>query len=216
MSISVQQIAKQIAARAKTASPFLVGIGGGVASGKSTFAAELATALAGEGTPAQIVSLDGYLKTNAALQAAGLAHRKGFPETFDFARLLADVAQMRAGEAVRAPHYDHAANDVVEGGTVVAPGGVLILEGVIALSSELAARLDFKIFLDTDLEVARARYEARVHRVASQDPSHPLNTIPVEQRASVLNMVWVEVNLRNYSEHIARTKEVADVVVTSG
>jgi type I pantothenate kinase len=209
----IRHVASLIAERARRAEAFLVGIGGGVAAGKSTFAAGLAQELARRGLMVQVISLDGYLKSNAVLQAAGLAHRKGFPESFDIARLVGDVAQMRAGKPVRVPGYDHAANDVVETQTAVEPGGILILEGVIALARELLDLLHFKVFLDTDLEVARARYEARVQRVAAQDPAHPLNTIPPEHRLNVLNTVWVEVNLKNLTDHIAPAKAVADVVV---
>ncbi|NOT40149.1 MAG: hypothetical protein HOP13_06630 [Alphaproteobacteria bacterium] len=213
MNDPVQHVAGLVAERAKRSATFLVGIGGGVASGKSTFAANLAAELARRGMTAQVISLDGYLKSNAVLQAAGLAHRKGFPESFDVVRLVADVEQMRAGKPVRVPVYDHAANDVVEAETAVEPGGVLILEGVVALGAELVPLLDFKVFLDTDLEVARARYEARVLRVSALDPAHPLNAIPPEHRVSVLNTVWVEVNLKNFSEHIAPTRDTADVAV---
>ena len=213
MDDPVQHVASLITERAKRSQPFLVGVGGGVAAGKSTFAASLATELAGRDLAAQVVSLDGYLKSNAVLQAAGLAHRKGFPESFDVARLVADVERMRAGEAVRVPVYDHAANDVVADETVVEASGIVVLEGVIALAPEIAGRLDFKVFLDTDLDVARARYLDRVQGVAALDPSHPLNTIPAEHRLSVLETVWVEVNLRNYADHIAPTRDSADVVV---
>ncbi len=213
MNDPIQHVAALIAERAKGSAPFLVGVTGGVAAGKSTFASSLAEELARRGLRAQVISLDGYLKSNAVLQAAGLAHRKGFPESFDFARLVGDVARMRAGEAVRVPVYDHAANDVVAAEMVVEPGGILILEGVVALAPEIAGLLHFKVFLDTDLEVARARYEARVLRVAGLDPSHPLNAVPVEHRLSVLQTVWVEVNLKNYSEHIAPARDTADVVV---
>lgn len=213
MDNPIEHVAGLIAERATRSRPFLVGVGGGVAAGKSTFASNLAAALARRGLGSQVVSLDGYLKPNAVLQAAGLAHRKGFPESFDVARLLTHAEQMRAGKTVRVPLYDHAANDVVEAQTVVEPGGILILEGVIALGPELAPWLDIKVFLDTDLEVARARYEARVQRVAASDPAHPLNTIPPEHRLAVLNTVWIEVNLKNFSEHIAPGRERADVVV---
>lgn len=208
-----QQVASLIAERAQSADPFLVGISGGVASGKSTFAANLVSLLAHKGLTAQAISLDGYLKSNVVLQAAGLAHRKGFPESFDLVRLAGDVERMRAGQTVRVPVYDHAVNDVVDGYTEVEAGGVLILEGVIALALEVARSLHFKVFLDTDLEVARARYLERVQRVAASDSKHPLNTIPPEHRLSVLQTVWVEVNLKNFSEHIAPSRERADVVV---
>lgn len=214
MIASLHHIATHIATRAKLAAPFLVGIGGGVASGKSTFAADLAERLKADASRAQVISLDGYLKRNAELQAAGLMHRKGFPESFDIQRLLSDVAELRAGRPAQVPIYDHAANDVIDGGTLVEPIGTLILEGVIALSPPLAPHLDYKVFLDTDLELARTRYEARALRVAAQDASHPLNAIPSEQRVSVLNMVWIEVNLKNYTDHIAPTKAAADIVIT--
>ncbi|MFM9863616.1 MAG: hypothetical protein ACKVRO_08415 [Micropepsaceae bacterium] len=193
--------------------PFLVGVGGGVAAGKSTFASKLAAELVSRGLAAQVISLDGYLKPNAVLAAAGLTHRKGFPESFDVARLVSDLELMRAGEPVRVPVYDHAANDVVEAETTVEPGGVLILEGVIALAPEVAGLLHFKVLLDTDLDVARERYLARAQRVAALDPTHPLNTVPPEHRLSVLQMVWVEVNLKNFSEHIAPARDTADIVV---
>jgi type I pantothenate kinase len=209
----IRHVAGLIAERATRSAPYLVGVSGGVASGKSTFAANLAAELTRRGLAAQVISLDGYLKSNAALQAAGLTHRKGFPESFDSARLTGDVALMRAGKLVGVPVYDHAANDVVAAETVVEPGGILILEGVVALGAELAPLLDFKVFLDTDLELARERYLARVLRVSALDPSHPLNTIPSEHRLSVLQTVWVEVNLKNFSEHIVPARDAADAVV---
>jgi type I pantothenate kinase len=209
----IERIAKSICARVTRSTPFLIGIGGGVASGKSTFAAKLASELDRERLAAQVISLDGYLKPNAVLQAAGLMHRKGFPESFDFARLTCDVEAMRAGQAVQVPVYDHAANDVVAAPVTVAAGGVLILEGVIALAPELSGRLHFKVFLDTDLDVARARYLERVQRVAALDPAHPLNAVPAEHRLRVLDTVWIEVNVKNFNEHIAPTKESADIVV---
>jgi type I pantothenate kinase len=202
-----------IAERAQRSAPFLVGIAGGVASGKSTFAASLAAELVRRGLAAQVISLDGYLKSNAALLAAGLAHRKGFPKSFDFARLTGDVERMRAGEPVRVPVYDHAANDVLDAEMAVATGGILILEGVIALNAHVAGLLDLKVFLDTDLDVARERYLARVLRVSAHDLAHPLNAVPPEHRLSVLQTVWVEVNLKNFSEHIAPARDTADVVV---
>lgn len=214
MNDQVHEIAARIVKRAPRAAPYFVGIGGGVASGKSTFAADLEARLTEDGLIAQTISLDGYLKPNAVLLAENLMHRKGFPESFDMQRLLTDVAQLRAGTRVRVPTYDHAANDVVEGGTPVDATGILILEGVIALSPLLAPHLDFKIFIDTDLEVARARYEARALRVATQDATHPLNTIQPEHRVGVLNMVWRDVNLKNYTDYIAPTKAAADVVIT--
>jgi type I pantothenate kinase len=216
LNISIHDVAVQITGRAQRTATFFVGIGGGVASGKSTFAADLAAKLADEAWNVQAISIDGYLKPNAVLLSAGLMHRKGFPESFDVPHLLDDVAQLRAGKPVRVPIYDHAANDVVTGGAPVEPGGILILEGVIALSPPLAPHLDFKIFLDTDLELARKRYEARALRVAAQDSNHPLNTIPPEHRLSVLNTVWIEVNLRNYTDHIAPTMSAADIVITQG
>jgi type I pantothenate kinase len=212
LSDPVQQVADLIAARARDSATFLAGVSGGVASGKSTFASKLCAALGDRGLAAQAISLDGYLKSNAALQADGLTHRKGFPESFDLARLVSDVELMRAGQSVRVPLYDHAANDVVGAQMAVEPVGVLVLEGVIALAPEIARLLHLKIFLDTDLEVARARYLERVQRVAALDPAHPLNTIPPEHRLNVLQTVWVEVNLRNYTEHIAPAKAAADVV----
>lgn len=213
MDDPVQHVAALVAERARGVAPFLVGVGGGVASGKSTFAAKLGEALGVRGLAAHVVSLDGYLKPNAVLQAAGLMHRKGFPESFDFARLAADIERMRAGQAVQVPVYDHTANDVVAVPVTVEAGGVLILEGVIALVPELSAHLHFKVFLDTDLDVARVRYLERVQRVAALDPTHPLNAVPAEHRLSVLDTVWIEVNVKNFSEHIAPTRAAADVVV---
>jgi type I pantothenate kinase len=210
---TLQHVVDLIVERGAGTTPFLAGIGGGVASGKSTFASQLAAELVRRGLAAQVISLDGYLKSNAVLAAAGLTHRKGFPESFDLVRLVRDVERMRAGETVRVPVYDHAANDVVGAEAVVAPGGVLILEGVIALAPEIAGLLHFKVFLDTDLGVARARYLERVQRVAALDPSHPLNGIPAEHRLSVLQTVWVEVNLKNFSEHILPARDSSDAVV---
>ena len=150
--------------------PYVIGIGGSVAAGKSTIA-RLLQALLGrwpDHPRVDLVTTDGFLYPNAVLEARGLMSRKGFPESYDVRALLAFLAALKAGEPeVRAPVYSHLTYDIVEGGeNVLRSPDIVIVEGVNVLQTParrgrtdaslvVSDFFDFSIYVDAseqDLE----------------------------------------------------------------
>src|SRR5580704_5198013 len=111
LTLTMNPVADLIRARRGEKSPFLVGVTGAVAAGKSTFAAELRTALAADGLTVETVCTDGFLMDNAALEARGILNRKGFPESYDVEGLRAALAAIRTGP-IDVPGYSHAIYDI--------------------------------------------------------------------------------------------------------
>lgn len=150
------RLASMIAERAAAhaGGTFLVGVAGGVAVGKSTLAQTLADGLE---APVQIVATDGFLRSNGDLGAAGLRHRKGFPESFDVAAFHGFLDALAAGRGAAIPVYSHVAYDVTPGETrAVAAGGVVIVEGVNVLQTPQA----------------RARFHVQFGDDGVHDPPH--------------------------------------------
>ncbi len=144
----VASIAERIEARRGDARPYLLGVTGAVASGKSTFAGELAVVLAAQGRAVEIACTDGFLMDNAALSAKGILGRKGFPESYDMAALRAAVAAVRVGPA-DLPGYSHVIYDIDPTLTRrIASPDVLIVEGLALHEGAAALGLDALIYLD--------------------------------------------------------------------
>lgn len=198
----------------------VLAIAGPVAVGKSTLAAALADRVRARGASVEVVTTDGFLWPNAALEAQGLIDRKGRPETYDLDRLDALVAATRAGEAfLSAPVYSHQRYDVLDEPAVFARPDVLLVEGVVALQRRFG---DLGLYVDADIEDVEAWYVARMRdlvRDAADDPASfyfgwaDLGAATVTELAVA---VWREVNLPNIVEHIAPTAARADVVVHKG
>src|SRR5436190_17538443 len=113
MTDLVGKLVGLVAERAAGRDVLLVGIAGGVAVGKSTLARAIADGLAD--TPVQVVATDGFLKPNAALEAAGLGMKKGFPETYDTEALHSFLSDLKAGRRAAMPIYSHVTYDIVPG-----------------------------------------------------------------------------------------------------
>jgi type I pantothenate kinase len=195
---------------------FLVGLAGGVAVGKSTLARQLADGLEAAGLPVQVVATDGFLKPNAELAAAGLAQKKGFPETYDAAALAAFLADLAAGRPATTPVYSHVAYDITPGETRTLEGrGVVIVEGVNVLqTSEARALFGLSIYLDADPAHAKAWYLRRLDQIIANEPASLIAQIQdVALRTRLIEQAWTELNLVNLRDHIAPTAAYADVVV---
>jgi len=207
--------------------PFLVGIAGPVAVGKSVLAAELAEALAVNGRRVDIVTTDGFLLPNAVLAARGLEARKGFPESYDTERIRRFLAELREGRSeVTAPRYSHERYDVLEGDEqVVREPEVVVVEGVNALQEPIAGALDLAVYVDAHERTVFEWYAERFGRLRAADLlEHPFYRSVYRQFAtlddgdlrSVARLVWVEVNGRNLREHILPSRDRADIVVHKG
>jgi len=217
--------------------PYVIGIAGSVSAGKSTTARVLKALLSRwPNTPkVELVTTDGFLLPNAALDAEGLMERKGFPESYDGTALLKFLTDIKAGKVhVEAPVYSHLVYDVVPGETVsVDRPDILIVEGLnVLLPNRLQKTgkpipfvsdfFDFSIYLDAheaDLERWYVDRFMRLRDTAFRDPRSffkkyaQLSDTDAEKMA---RGIWNQINLPNLRENILPTRPRADLVLTKG
>jgi type I pantothenate kinase len=219
----------------KTAkTPFIIGIAGSVAVGKSTVARLLKELMSRwEGTPkVELVTTDGFLYPNAELERRGILDRKGFPESYDRKRLLKFVSDVKSGvEHVTAPVYSHLSYDIVEGEyEAVTTPDVLIVEGLNvlqppAIGQELALSdfFDFTIYIDANPKTIEKWYLSRFWQLwtsAFTNPRsyfHPL-TKQLNQKQAIERAegFWKNINLPNLRENIEPTRSRAKLVMQKG
>ncbi len=219
----------------KTAkTPFIIGIAGSVAVGKSTVARLLKELMSRwDGTPkVELVTTDGFLYPNAELERRGILDRKGFPESYDRKRLLKFVSDIKSGvERVTAPVYSHLSYDIVEGEfEEVRTPDVLILEGLNvlqppAIGQELALSdfFDFTIYIDANPNTIEDWYLSRFLQLwtsAFTNPRsyfHPLTKqLNQEQAIERAEGFWRNINLPNLRENIEPTRSRAKLVMQKG
>lgn len=214
--------------------PFIIGIAGSVAVGKSTVARLLKELMSRwEGTPrVELVTTDGFLYPNAELERRGILDRKGFPESYDRKRLLKFVSDVKSGiESVTAPVYSHLSYDIVDGEfEEVRTPDVLILEGLNvlqppAIGQELALSdfFDFTIYIDANPNTIEKWYLSRFKQLwtsAFTNPRsyfHPLTKqLNLEQATERAKGFWQDINLPNLRENIEPTRSRAKLVMQKG
>lgn len=208
-------LARLLAARADLAPPVLVGLAGGVAVGKSTAAAAVRELL--HPRPVSVVATDGFLLPNAALEARGILHRKGFPESYDTTAVEEFLAAVRRRDPdVGVPVYSHVTYDVVDGERLpVGRPDVLVLEGVNAL--RFADHLDVTVYLHAEDEDMEAWYVTRFLELCETPPPGSFyaqfGDFGAEERTAFARDVWRGVNLVNLREHIRPTRARAQILV---
>ncbi len=202
-------------------SPFVLGVGGSVAVGKSTLA-EAVRSLGSlrRGWKVTTIGTDGFLFPNRLLADRGLLDNKGEPNTYDEAALLEVITSVRGGATlVHVPRYSHRTFDV-EAGDAVAVGDVVIIEGVNALQPALVGAYDLALYLDADESVIVGWFVERFLGmvVAAESDSHSFyrRFVDLDEagRASTARSVWFGVNGPNLHRFVAPTKGSADIVVT--
>lgn len=220
MADLLQELADLVDARARARGDrpgaCLVGLAGGVAAGKSTLARQLAAAMPAR---VEVVATDGFLKSNAELEAAGLSARKGFPESYDWPVLHGFLADLAEGRPATSPVYSHVTYDIAPEETLVVPAAdIVIVEGINTLqTAEARARYDLSVYLDADPDHVRAWFEARLESIAASEPDSFIARVgDAERRRLVIDHAWREINLVNLRDHIAPTAAFADVVARKG
>jgi len=217
--------------------PFIIGIAGPVAVGKSTTARILKELLARwpSSPKVDLITTDGFLKPNAQLIEEGLMEKKGFPESYDVAEVLRFLSSIKAGEAkVRAPSYSHFIYDVLPDQKIaVDKPDILIFEGINVLQSRDMPRegdsiplvsdyFDFAIYIDaeeTDIERWYINRFMQLRDTAFRDQGsyfHRYSEVSKEEALEVANGLWSNINLVNLRENIKPTRPRADLVLKKG
>ena len=210
--------------------PFVIGVAGSVAVGKSTIARLLQRLLGHwEGTPhVELVTTDGFLLPNAELARRGLMERKGFPESYDRRALLRFVSQVKSGAAeVTAPSYSHLYYDIQPDQTIsVHQPDVLIIEGLNVLQPATAGHrlavsdlFDFTIYVDARTSDIATWYEERflsLQRGAFSNPEsyfHRYAALNEEEARAKARSIWTGINEPNLVENILPTRARASLVL---
>jgi type I pantothenate kinase len=217
--------------------PYIIGVAGSVAVGKSTTARVLKALLARwPNTPkVDLVTTDGFLLPNAELTRLGLMERKGFPESYDTGKLLHFLADIKAGKRnVKAPLYSHLVYDVVPGEeTMVDRPDILIVEGLNVLQPARMPKdgtaipfvsdfFDFSVYIDADEADLHRWYVNRFLRLRHTAFRDPLSyfrryaELPEAEAISIAEGLWNRINLLNLQENIVPTRQRASLIRKKG
>jgi type I pantothenate kinase len=216
--------------------PFVIGMAGSVAVGKSTASRVLKALLSEWPSHPQVdlVTTDGFLLPQRELDARGLTQRKGFPESYDVRRLLRFLADVKSGlPEVTAPVYSHFAYDIVPGEfqTVRQPD-IVIVEGLNVLQTRSRQRkapamfvsdfFDFSIYIDASEADIEHWYVERFMKLRStvfQNPTsyfHRYAALTAAESEATARRIWETINLVNLRENVVPTRERAHLVLEKG
>ncbi|WP_170192079.1 type I pantothenate kinase [Rhodoglobus vestalii] len=213
-----------------TRTPFVIGVAGSVAVGKSTISRLLRELLSRwDGTPrVELITTDGFLHPNSELERRGILERKGFPESYDRRSLLRFVSKIKSGAAeVRAPFYSHLAYDIVpEASVTVSKPDVLIVEGLNVLQPPTPGKklavsdlFDFTIYVDARTSDIARWYEERflrLQRGAFSNPRsyfHRFADLSESAARARAQQVWTLTNEPNLIQNVLPTRPRASLIL---
>jgi len=217
--------------------PYIIGVAGSVAAGKSTTTRVLQALLARwTNVPkVDLITTDGFLYPNAILEREGLMDKKGFPESYDLPALLRFLSDIKAGRRpVRAPVYSHLLYDVMPSQWIeIDRPDILIVEGLNVLQTGRPPKdgkaipyvsdfFDFSVYLDAHEDVLRGWYVDRfltLRVTAFADPKsyfHRYSTLSDAEAVATATSIWNRINLVNLYESILPTRQRADLILTKG
>jgi type I pantothenate kinase len=217
--------------------PYIIGVAGSVAVGKSTTARVLQALLArwSPRPKVDLVTTDGFLFPNAVLERQGLMQKKGFPESYDLPTLLGFLSDIKAGRTpVRAPVYSHLTYDIVPNQWLeIEQPDILIVEGVNVLQTGRLPRdgkaipvvsdfFDFSVYIDAEEPVLREWYVRRflaLRVTAFADPRsyfHRYAILSDEEAAATALAIWERTNRANLEDNILPTRPRATLILKKG
>ena len=211
--------------------PFIIGISGSVAVGKSTTSRLLQILLSRrfKWATVEMVTTDGFLYPNKVLEERNILDRKGFPESYDMELLLDFLDSIKNGEEFEIPVYSHEVYDIVPEQTVtIQPVDFLIVEGINVFQNPQNQTLyvsdyfDLSIYVDADVTNIETWYLERFQtllKLAEKDPNnyyHRFTKMPFNQVLAIAQDTWKNINLANLEKYIEPTRSRADIILHKG
>lgn len=224
-----QKEMKTLLNKTPTQDPYVIGIAGSVAVGKSTLARLLQTMMsrAYKDKKVELITTDGFLYPNKILEERGILNRKGFPESYDMDRLTHFMGDVKSGYPnIEVPVYSHKSYDIVPGEyQVINQPDILIVEGINVLQLPANEKIfvsdffDFSFYVDAEPDRIEKWYLERfglLLNTAFQDPSNYYYEFAIGDREKAFDMarnVWKTINLKNLTEYILPTRFRADMII---
>lgn len=215
--------------------PYVIGIAGSVAVGKSTTARLLQALLSRwpEHRSVELITTDGFLYPNKVLNERGLMKKKGFPQSYDMHSLVKFVSEVKSGaDHVTAPVYSHLIYDIIpDGNKIIKQPDILILEGLNVLQSGMdyphdphhvfvSDFVDFSIYVDAPEDLLQSWYINRFLKFrqgAFSNPDsyfHNYAKLPETEAVKIATQLWKEINGLNLKQNILPTRERASLIMT--